>query len=147
MCISVSLSTREDVSVSMSRMRRGTDCNNKISDDYSCLRLMCTLRSDWNSLRRWLNLLPPKKHNRITSSYLVQLRTAHPLSLQHPYNHQHNHRPNLLRTSSVKTISAAARAASVAPATAMPTSALLRAGASLTPSPVIPVLKPNSRNV
>ena len=49
------------------------------------------------------------------------------------------------KPSSVKTISAAARAASVAPATAIPTSAHLSAGASLTPSPVIPVLNPASR--
>ena len=37
--------------------------------------------------------------------------------------------------SSVKTISEAARAASVAPQTAIPTSATFNAGASLTPSP------------
>ena len=36
----------------------------------------------------------------------------------------------------VRIISAAARAASVAPATAIPTSALFNAGASLVPSPV-----------
>jgi len=35
---------------------------------------------------------------------------------------------------------AAARAASVAPETAMPQSAFLRAGASFTPSPVIPTM-------
>jgi len=40
-------------------------------------------------------------------------------------------------------MSAAARAASVAPETAIPTSALLSAGASFTPSPVIPVANPD----
>mmetsp|Transcript_73014 Transcript_73014/g.146969 ORF Transcript_73014/g.146969 Transcript_73014/m.146969 type:complete len:260 (+) Transcript_73014:1043-1822(+) len=45
----------------------------------------------------------------------------------------------------VSTMSAAALAASVAPWTAIPTSARLRAGASLTPSPVMPVLWPSSR--
>jgi hypothetical protein len=44
------------------------------------------------------------------------------------------------RPSCVRTMSAAARAASVAPATAMPTSARFNAGASLTPSPVMPIL-------
>ena len=39
-------------------------------------------------------------------------------------------------------MSAAARAASVAPATAMPQSALRSAGASLTPSPVMPTMCP-----
>ena len=39
-------------------------------------------------------------------------------------------------------MSAAARAASVAPDTAMPQSAFFRAGASLTPSPVIPTMWP-----
>jgi hypothetical protein len=43
-----------------------------------------------------------------------------------------------LRPGSVRTISEALRAASVASATAIPMSAFLRAGASLTPSPVIP---------
>mmetsp|Transcript_34137 Transcript_34137/g.83948 ORF Transcript_34137/g.83948 Transcript_34137/m.83948 type:complete len:357 (+) Transcript_34137:1024-2094(+) len=47
----------------------------------------------------------------------------------------------------VSTMSAAARAASVAPCTAMPTSARLSAGASLTPSPVIPQRKPAWRSV
>jgi hypothetical protein len=42
----------------------------------------------------------------------------------------------------VSTMSDAARAASVAPWTAMPTSAFFSAGASLTPSPVIPQLYP-----
>ena len=41
---------------------------------------------------------------------------------------------------SVSTMSADARAASVAPDTAMPTSARLSAGASFTPSPVIPTM-------
>ena len=49
------------------------------------------------------------------------------------------------RPGSVSTMSAAARAASVAPATAMPTSAFLSAGASLTPSPVMPTAKPTWR--
>ena len=40
------------------------------------------------------------------------------------------------------TMSAAARAASVAPETAMPTSAFFRAGASFTPSPVMPTTCP-----
>ena len=39
-------------------------------------------------------------------------------------------------------MAAAARAASVAPDTAMPTSAFLRAGASFTPSPVMPTMWP-----
>mmetsp|Transcript_45088 Transcript_45088/g.86230 ORF Transcript_45088/g.86230 Transcript_45088/m.86230 type:complete len:218 (-) Transcript_45088:1427-2080(-) len=43
---------------------------------------------------------------------------------------------------SVRTMSALARAASVAPETAMPTSARLRAGASFTPSPVMPTMCP-----
>lgn len=43
-----------------------------------------------------------------------------------------------LRPGSVRTISEALRAASVASATAIPMSAFLSAGASLTPSPVIP---------
>jgi len=43
---------------------------------------------------------------------------------------------------SVRTISAAPCAAGVAPATAMPTLAALRAGASFTPSPVIPINMP-----
>ncbi|GMP97420.1 hypothetical protein CsSME_00053264 [Camellia sinensis var. sinensis] len=43
-----------------------------------------------------------------------------------------------LSPGSVRTMSEALRAASVASATAMPMSAFLRAGASLTPSPVIP---------
>ena len=47
---------------------------------------------------------------------------------------------------SVRTMSAAARAASVAPCTAMPTSAFLRAGASLTPSPVMPHVQPRLRS-
>ena len=42
----------------------------------------------------------------------------------------------------VRTRSAAARAASVAPLTAMPTSACFRAGASFTPSPVMPTIWP-----
>jgi len=42
----------------------------------------------------------------------------------------------------VMTISDAALAASVAPYTAIPTSAFLSAGASFTPSPVIPTLLP-----
>ena len=41
---------------------------------------------------------------------------------------------------SVKTIDAADFAASVAPATAIPQSAAYRAGASFTPSPVIPTI-------
>mmetsp|Transcript_25348 Transcript_25348/g.42481 ORF Transcript_25348/g.42481 Transcript_25348/m.42481 type:complete len:284 (-) Transcript_25348:1388-2239(-) len=45
------------------------------------------------------------------------------------------------RPGSVSTISAEARAASVAPHTAIPTSARLRAGASFTPSPVIPTMR------
>ena len=49
------------------------------------------------------------------------------------------------RPGRVRMISAAARAASVAPCTATPTSALFKAGASFTPSPVIPVLYPSSR--
>src|SRR5881392_605249 len=44
------------------------------------------------------------------------------------------------RPGAVRIKAAAARAASVAPETAMPTSACLRAGASLTPSPVIPTM-------
>ena len=44
----------------------------------------------------------------------------------------------------VSTRSAAARAASVAPLTATPTSACLSAGASLTPSPVIPTICPRA---
>eukprot|EP00961_Rhodomonas_salina_P174434 2352458-Rhodomonas_salina.1 len=44
-------------------------------------------------------------------------------------------------------MSAAARAASVEPATAMPTSARLSAGASLTPSPVMPTRKLAWRSV
>ncbi|KAI7860624.1 hypothetical protein BDC45DRAFT_492406 [Circinella umbellata] len=44
------------------------------------------------------------------------------------------------RPGSVKTISAAERAASEASATATPTLAFERAGASLTPSPVIAVI-------
>ncbi|PKI53558.1 hypothetical protein CRG98_026008 [Punica granatum] len=43
-----------------------------------------------------------------------------------------------LRPGSVRTMSEALRAASVASATAIPMSAFFRAGASLTPSPVIP---------
>uniref|UniRef100_A0A2P2MS41 ATPase 10 plasma membrane-type-like n=1 Tax=Rhizophora mucronata TaxID=61149 RepID=A0A2P2MS41_RHIMU len=43
-----------------------------------------------------------------------------------------------LRPGSVKTISAALLAASVESATAIPMSAFFRAGASFTPSPVIP---------
>ena len=50
-----------------------------------------------------------------------------------------------LRPSLVSTRSEAARAASVAPATAMPTSARLSAGASFTPSPVMPVTWPCCR--
>mmetsp|Transcript_12050 Transcript_12050/g.21468 ORF Transcript_12050/g.21468 Transcript_12050/m.21468 type:complete len:210 (-) Transcript_12050:916-1545(-) len=46
----------------------------------------------------------------------------------------------------VSTRSAAARAASVAPATAMPMSAFLSAGASLTPSPVMPHMNPLRRS-
>mmetsp|Transcript_4027 Transcript_4027/g.5661 ORF Transcript_4027/g.5661 Transcript_4027/m.5661 type:complete len:210 (+) Transcript_4027:444-1073(+) len=46
----------------------------------------------------------------------------------------------------VSTRSAAARAASVAPATAMPMSAFLSAGASLTPSPVMPHMYPFRRS-
>mmetsp|Transcript_8555 Transcript_8555/g.14701 ORF Transcript_8555/g.14701 Transcript_8555/m.14701 type:complete len:238 (+) Transcript_8555:2074-2787(+) len=42
------------------------------------------------------------------------------------------------RPGSVRTMSAAPRAASVAPCTAIPTSAFFRAGASFTPSPVMP---------
>jgi hypothetical protein len=42
------------------------------------------------------------------------------------------------RPSALSTMSEAARAASVAPATAIPMSARLSAGASFTPSPVIP---------
>ncbi len=49
------------------------------------------------------------------------------------------------RPGRVRMISAAARAASVAPCTATPTSARFKAGASFTPSPVIPVLYPSSR--
>mmetsp|Transcript_27204 Transcript_27204/g.44857 ORF Transcript_27204/g.44857 Transcript_27204/m.44857 type:complete len:236 (-) Transcript_27204:527-1234(-) len=45
----------------------------------------------------------------------------------------------------VSTISAAARAASVAPATAMPTSPFFSAGASFTPSPVMPTMYPLRR--
>lgn len=41
------------------------------------------------------------------------------------------------RPSSKRTISAAARAASVQPRTATPTSALFKAGASFTPSPCL----------
>ena len=48
----------------------------------------------------------------------------------------------VLSPGSVSTMSAAARAASVAPDTAMPTSARLSAGASLTPSPVMPTANP-----
>ena len=46
----------------------------------------------------------------------------------------------VLRPGSVSTMSAAARAASVDPWTAMPMSARFNAGASLTPSPVMPTL-------
>ena len=46
------------------------------------------------------------------------------------------------RPGSVSTIEAAALAASVAPCTAMPISARFSAGASLTPSPVMPVMWP-----
>ena len=53
----------------------------------------------------------------------------------------------VLRPSWVRTISAAAMAASVAPETAIPTSACFRAGASLTPSPVAPTEYPRSRSV
>ena len=42
----------------------------------------------------------------------------------------------------MSTIEAAARAASVAPETAIPQSAFFSAGASLTPSPVIPTMWP-----
>ena len=48
------------------------------------------------------------------------------------------------RPGAVRTRSAAARAASVAPLTAMPTSACFSAGASLTPSPVIPTIWPRA---
>ncbi|CAF4434486.1 unnamed protein product, partial [Rotaria magnacalcarata] len=47
------------------------------------------------------------------------------------------------RPGSVKTISAAERAASDASATATPTLALESAGASLTPSPVIAIMYPS----
>mmetsp|Transcript_545 Transcript_545/g.1474 ORF Transcript_545/g.1474 Transcript_545/m.1474 type:complete len:379 (-) Transcript_545:931-2067(-) len=50
------------------------------------------------------------------------------------------------RPASVSTMSAAPRAASVAPCTAMPTSAFLSAGASFTPSPVMPTAKPHWRS-
>ena len=43
----------------------------------------------------------------------------------------------------VSTMSAAARAASVAPETAMPQSAFFSAGASFTPSPVMPTMWPS----
>ena len=46
----------------------------------------------------------------------------------------------------VSTMSAAARAASVAPCTAMPMSARFSAGASFTPSPVMPTAKPARRS-
>mmetsp|Transcript_3636 Transcript_3636/g.5952 ORF Transcript_3636/g.5952 Transcript_3636/m.5952 type:complete len:231 (+) Transcript_3636:1027-1719(+) len=46
----------------------------------------------------------------------------------------------------VSTMSAAARAASVAPATAMPTSPFFKAGASFTPSPVMPHMYPFRRS-
>ena len=46
------------------------------------------------------------------------------------------------RPGAVSTMSAAARAASVAPSTAMPIWAFLSAGASFTPSPVIPTVWP-----
>mmetsp|Transcript_18574 Transcript_18574/g.29034 ORF Transcript_18574/g.29034 Transcript_18574/m.29034 type:complete len:250 (+) Transcript_18574:792-1541(+) len=52
----------------------------------------------------------------------------------------------VIRPSCVSTMSAAARAASVAPATAMPMSAFLSAGASLTPSPVMPHMNPLRRS-
>ena len=48
------------------------------------------------------------------------------------------------RPGAVRTMSAAALAASVAPATAIPTLARLSAGASLTPSPVMPTRCPRS---
>mmetsp|Transcript_20783 Transcript_20783/g.48201 ORF Transcript_20783/g.48201 Transcript_20783/m.48201 type:complete len:201 (-) Transcript_20783:1487-2089(-) len=47
-----------------------------------------------------------------------------------------------MRPSSVRMMSAACCAAAVEPFTAMPTLAALRAGASLTPSPVMPVIEP-----
>mmetsp|Transcript_33175 Transcript_33175/g.80585 ORF Transcript_33175/g.80585 Transcript_33175/m.80585 type:complete len:201 (+) Transcript_33175:1211-1813(+) len=49
-----------------------------------------------------------------------------------------------LSPGSVRTMSAAALAASVAPSTAIPISAFLSAGASLTPSPVIPTICPEA---
>mmetsp|Transcript_26464 Transcript_26464/g.54173 ORF Transcript_26464/g.54173 Transcript_26464/m.54173 type:complete len:289 (+) Transcript_26464:1092-1958(+) len=49
------------------------------------------------------------------------------------------------RPGAVSTMSAAAAAVSVAPWTAIPTSARLRAGASLTPSPVMPTTHPRWR--
>eukprot|EP00796_Vickermania_ingenoplastis_P000350 gene350-gene292 len=52
-----------------------------------------------------------------------------------------------LRPGSVRTISAAAHAASVAPCTAMPTSARFSAGASFTPSPVMAHVNPFWRSV
>uniref|UniRef100_A0A1E1ITC7 Uncharacterized protein n=1 Tax=Leishmania guyanensis TaxID=5670 RepID=A0A1E1ITC7_LEIGU len=52
-----------------------------------------------------------------------------------------------LRPGSVSTMSAAARAASVAPCTAIPTSARFSAGASFTPSPVIAHVNPRWRSV
>mmetsp|Transcript_22470 Transcript_22470/g.35956 ORF Transcript_22470/g.35956 Transcript_22470/m.35956 type:complete len:245 (-) Transcript_22470:382-1116(-) len=52
----------------------------------------------------------------------------------------------VIRPSCVSTMSAAARAASVAPATAMPMSAFLSAGASFTPSPVMPHMYPFRRS-
>ena len=63
------------------------------------------------------------------------------------------HRESLIATmivarpGSVSTMSAAAHAASVAPSTAIPTSAFLSAGASLTPSPVMPTVQPRRRRV
>jgi len=48
-----------------------------------------------------------------------------------------------LKPASVSIKSAAFFAASVAPCTAIPTWAALNAGASLTPSPVMPVTSPN----
>ncbi len=46
----------------------------------------------------------------------------------------------------ISTMAAAARAASVAPETAMPQSAFFSAGASFTPSPVIPTMWPRCCN-
>mmetsp|Transcript_19942 Transcript_19942/g.31368 ORF Transcript_19942/g.31368 Transcript_19942/m.31368 type:complete len:251 (+) Transcript_19942:1086-1838(+) len=51
-----------------------------------------------------------------------------------------------VRPGEVSTMSAAARAASVAPCTAIPMSARFKAGASFTPSPVMPTSKPPMRS-